>query len=263
MKKNIIIDNYVKGVTKKKFLEILQNKGYSISYPTLKKWSDKLNLKFIEGRGKIPKIKFNPFYLGSFDNDYWLGYLLGDGSVANSIFITSIDLDHLSHYNIHLNKLGNFYYRNNIGVCYFGNKLVINYLRKIGIKRDKRYSGNYLFDLNFEIIRGLFDADGYCRVRNNSIEWKITSGNYKLIKKIEKFININGCNSSIKRKGNAYDIFLLGGKCKVVPFLNKLYQNGQYHLHRKYLKLCAFIEESINKNRVNCWESLRDKSTTK
>ena len=262
-KEQIILKYYKDNFTKKKFLEYLLDKGIQMSIQTLIKYSKKHDLTFREGRGKIALIQQNPFTLGNIDNEYWLGYLIGDGHVSKKmITIVSKDLDHLKTYKHHLNNKVKVSKKGKIYQCYFGNSMIFEELQKLGFVSDKRYYCEFKFDLNFNIVRGLFDADGYSRSRKNNLEWKITSGNTFLVQLLEDFIKNQSCPYRTVKKGNAYDVFLQGGRLKYVPFLNNLYKEGQYTLYRKFLKNSGFIEQSIIENRVNCWKALRDKIAT-
>lgn len=266
---NLILQLYKQDYTQEEFIKILRKYYPKIGRSVMHRKSKKLGLTFKENRGAKPSVLINPFSLGDYDNDYWFGYLLGDGSISGStIKIFSVDLDHLLSYAHHLDFKGSSFIKkpfdNNraMGMWYFGNSEIKKYLKTLGVKEDKRYTSPMYFKLNFEILRGLFDADGYCRVRNNSIEFKITTSNLFIVKRIASFYQNNGCDFSTRKKGSSYDVFLIGGQDKVVPFLNRFYKNGQYHLHRKFVKLGDYIEQSIYENRVNCWNTLRAKTTT-
>lgn len=145
----------------------------------------------------------------------------------------------------------------------FGDKNTYNYLISLGLISDKRYGFEPNFLMTWNILMGIFDGDGSVRVRKKCIEWKITSGNAQLLNLIQKFLENNGFKCSIIKKGNnCQDLYLLGSHNTKIIFLENLYSKNNIFLKYKFDKISAFISKDILKNRVKCWETLRDKLTT-
>jgi hypothetical protein len=246
-------------------------KEHPINISNISKRLKKLNLPLREGRGSLSKLTFNPFEIGNVDNEYWLGFLLADGHIAKTprggIFLYNTEMDFLRLFHIHCKvKLGeqtrSTVSGKNILIIFFGDKITWNYLSFLGFMSDKRHGFDMKFNLTFPILRGIFDGDGYCRVRKNSLEWKITTGSIELVGKLQEFLKNNGFKSSVSKKGNAWDVYLKGTTQEKSKFLTLLYEDGNFHLKYKFDKLSAFISEDIRENRIKCWEALRDELTT-
>src|SRR5690606_16824725 len=122
-----------------------------------------------KGRGEAGSfVKLNPFDNKNIeDKSYWLGFIGGDGYISenkNSILITSIDFEMINHF-IDFVGEGVRYHEKMLlsGLVYtasFSNKEAKEYLVKRGVTTKKSLTLKYNVKLNWDIIRGLFDADG-------------------------------------------------------------------------------------------------------
>lgn len=200
-----------------------------------------------KGRGYASqKVFTNPFNNKSIeDKSYWLGFLAGDGYIhpkKNLIHICSIDKEIIENYKKFIGEgLGITYHNNSKNTIYiatFSHKETKDYLVKRGITTKKSLTLSLKVILNWNIIRGLFDADGSF----SQNRFKITSGSNKLILQLETFFNKEGFKVSIKIKGKAKDIYILGGKEQLKLLYNKMYNTSNYFLTRKKEKIRRYIE---------------------
>lgn len=93
-------------------------------------------------------------------------------------------------------------------------------------------------DLNWDMVRGLFDADG--SICGSTV--KITTGSPFMVEKLQNFYKKEGFLSSVYSKGNAKDIafrFTTSSRCKIEStetkrrLFDKLYTNAEVFLERK------------------------------
>lgn len=206
------------------------------------------NIKLKDTRGKIGKVNKNPFELGCPNNDYWLGYLLGDGGMSrqgSNIYIYTKDLEIVESFKKHC-PLVNIYLRNEIYSIYFGNKIIWNYLYSLGITPKKALTLDINFELNWNIIRGLFDSDGSI----SRGQFKITSGSLFMIDKLDEFFKKFSFTTRIVQKGNAFDIFIRytkGSRNKDEALVEKrrlfafLYSDCEFFMGRKRVKFSALL----------------------
>ena len=248
----LILENYCPSLTLTELHEKIQKVQY-INIANISTRCKNLNLKLKDGRGghnlKIKTVVKNPFELGNPNNEYWLGFLLADGNISKSsklvsLFNTEVEFLRLFHNHTEFNCSEYFQKNKNKPLLriYFNVNSIHSYLYSLGIRSDKRYESPLNFNFTWNIIRGLFDGDGFIRVRNyNSIEWKITSGNKNIISKLEEFFLKERVNYSIIPKGKAFDFYLKGTKKEKIDFLIKLYNNSTYFMSYKYKKIERII----------------------
>lgn len=182
--------------TENKALELF-DKGYNI-----KELSDYLGLTKSTGRllvirnnrnpvlrpNQIQKVTFNPFDKNTKESNYWLGYFLADGFLnknSNSLGISSSELGHIRKFGDYIG--GDYTLHKNKNNCYsilFSNKKVKEYLLSIGITSRKSKDLNLKIDLNWDIVRGIFDGDGSISIGVP----KITVNSDRFAGKISKFL---------------------------------------------------------------------------
>lgn len=194
-------------------------------------------------------VKENPFDGKSIeDKSYWIGFISGDGYIGrdkNLIQITSKDYEIIEHFKNFIgeglsidNKTIN---ENVIYVARFSHKEAKDYLVARGVTTNKSLTLKLKVKLNWNIVRGLFDADG--SFSQNRI--KITTGSELLLKQLTKFFKENNLEVSIsdKGKGNCWDIYILGGKSAIEFVYNRFYENNSnYFLTRKKEQIRRYIE---------------------
>ena len=224
-------------------------KVFNIHSKTVARILDENNVQY-KGRGYASqKVKENPFDNKSVeDKSYWIGFIAGDGYLSKykeRILITSIDYEIVNHFKtfvgegLSINKL----IKNNkpLYVAQFSHLEAKRYLIKRGITTSKSRTLRFNVKLNWDIIRGLFDADG--SFSQNRL--KITTGSADVIEQLVLFFKENGIETKIQNKGTytCYDVYLLGGKSTIEFVYNKFYlHNPTYYLTRKKEQIRRYIE---------------------
>lgn len=250
----------------------LAKEGYSCGDIHRKTNIDRNTIYHLLKRRNIPinfrrsRTYFSDFHkFDSIDNEekaYWLGFILGDGSVRNTSLIISLsDID-----KEHLYKFQKFMESNspiksvakNCSSIYINNKYLVNSLKKYSIIRNKTYK-NVLTpsidnDLLSHFYRGVLDADGWlCEhksKRGKSYDIGFSSYSYDFLKEIQTWINTklnnkNGYLIERFRANNTQRVCQLtfGGNKLFLSIVNLLYDNAIIYLDRKYEKYLKFSEE--------------------
>ena len=140
LRQKIVLENYDKNLTLTELHKLLVLKIENISDSVIAKVLKNNNLELKDGRGKVTERKFikNPFELGNSNNEYWLGFLLGDGYLSkygSNIRMFSNDFEFLRTFNNHIGikcsetivKTG----KNPHLVLYFGNNRIWQYLNTL------------------------------------------------------------------------------------------------------------------------------------
>lgn len=184
----------------------------NVDRQVIRRYCKKHQITLKNGRGKQPNVTKNPFDLTNIENHYWLGYFIGDGGFSRtSISIFSKDFEIVEAFKLHCNndcpiQSRDYYVKSDKRTMYkseFSSKEITMYLNQLGIPNNKKtFNMQINFDLTWEIVRGLFDADGSL----SKGEFKITSSNYDLVKKLETFFNDHSFRTRISTKGNSFDI---------------------------------------------------------
>jgi hypothetical protein len=204
-----------------------------------------------KGRGfASQKVLDNPFENASFeDKSYWIGFIAGDGYLSQNKFaisIVSIDREIIDNFKTFVGEgISESWRLDNSGYVYtarFSHKDAHNYLTKRGVTSKKSLTLKFNVKLNWSIVRGLFDADGSF----SQNRFKITSGSKFVVKQLEEFFNSEGFNTVVKYKSptnKILDIYILGGKPKLIELYNKLYHSEcKYCLSRKKDSIGRFIQ---------------------
>lgn len=182
------------------------------------------------------------------EKSYWIGYIAGDGNISpnkNLITLVTADLEIVNHYKCFIGEgLKNTWKYNGCSNIYsltFSHHKTKEYLINKGITPQKSRTLIFKFKINWDVIRGLFDADG--SFSQNRL--KITSGSPRLIKQLTKFFKKYDIDVKIQDKGTGicWDVFLLGGKETINKVYNYFYsQNPKYLLTRKKEQIRRYIE---------------------
>lgn len=259
-RRELIINNYSKELGIKEITEkcrlIIPDVSKCLVSRTLKKY----NLPIAEKRGKVTEMKNikNPFELGDPNNNYWLGYFMADGGMSrqkSNLQMFSVDKEFLYTFNEHVGIKCNEYHKaaknsnsKPLMVLYFGNQNVWNYLYSIGITPNKSKTMSPKFELDWNIVRGLFDGDGSI----SKGEFKITTASLDMVDKLSKFFIKNKFQTRIVQKGNAYDVYIRytngsGNKKESMESKKRLYsllypENCKYYLNRKKLSFSALLQ---------------------
>lgn len=232
-------------------------KYYSISAMTLRKYFNKYNIPII-GRGYASqRVIYNPFKDASKeDKGYWVGFIAGDGYLEegkdgnkNGIVIVSKDKDIIDAFVEFTNNSANVYTRKiPTGLVYtarFFNKDAKEYLKRMGIVSNKSLILQFKVKLDWNIFRGLFDADGSL----SGGRLKITTGSPYVVVQLESFLNKEGIKTSVAKKGTAFDVYLLSNGTARADSLkllrSKIYpENVKYFMNRKKKQMDALCSDT-------------------
>lgn len=229
----------------------------NVSNYKIHKYCKTNNINLPDGRGRNPNVISNPFNINSREGQYWLGYFVGDGFyIYESMAIKSIDLQIIEDFHLHCqnkNKINTRSYTTNTGevkliyTSYFGNKEVYKYLLNLGICQRKTFNMKINFNITWDFIRGLFDADG--SFSKNS--FKITTSNTDLLKKLDSFFKENNFGTTTYTKDNSFDLCITWGAKlgrnkqemleEKIRLYNLLYKDSSFCLLRKKAQIAAFI----------------------
>lgn len=221
----------------------------------IRKYCEKHSIKLKSGRGKPPSVLKNPFLIDDVDGSYWLGYFLGDGIVQNkNMGITSKDLSIITKFHTYCNNTNKIHSSSYlvgeetryIYKSLFGNEDVLKYLQNLGIRvSSKKIDSKPKIQMNWNIVRGLFDADGSL----SGNEFKITSSNKYLLKLLIAFFVKEGFEYRINKKGtdmSSYDLvikrkYFETGSLTYSKLYSKLYNKSKYYLVRKKLQFATLL----------------------
>ena len=172
------------------------------------------------------------------DKAYWLGFIFGDGTIANKspnirlkIGLAEKDLNHIVKFSKDI-KYPNTPSKPEISVN--SKKMVFDLMDK-GIRPNKTYTGGHPINVPDEFLidcaRGLFDADGSVSIRNpktHNLVAKLTT-NKELL---EWFREAAGMGNTIVPVKNHfhYEMRVLAS----TENFTKLYGNASRYLDRKY-----------------------------
>lgn len=240
----LVKDLYCTGKTVSEIVTILNISSWKI-YNILKK--DKVVLR---GSGNSKFKRKNPFIEPSTIRNYWLGYLMADGTVqinpsnrSYRIVLYSKEIERLESFN---NFMGNIctikkWTNNDVYGAYFSSKDIVTYVvDKFNIIPNKSLVLNPSIELNWQILQGYFDGDGSIRIRNNKYgEVKFTTGSLLWKDKIKSFLTNQGIKCSIYTKGNAFDI-VISNKQDLRKIFENFYTNTDC-LQYKFKKFVALF----------------------
>lgn len=219
------------------------------------------------------KYKVNESYFENIDSEekaYWLGFIFADGCVYSNkcvaIELAIKDENHLLKFISHLDSNYILSYPKNRNSCklLIGSVKMVNDLLKYGCTSKKsltlKFPDNINEDLKRHFIRGYFDGDG-CISRSESIKIRKDRGNksYHTITWTTKVLGtIDFLQSIVKTldlpinkltsDGTKGFQLKFGGTNKPFIMLNKLYENSNIYLDRKFELYNIFKEELKIKN---------------
>lgn len=235
---------------------------------TIARYCKKHNIILKEGRGMSPSlIKLNPFDISTRNGSYWFGYFLGDGIHSKkSIGICSKDYDIVNDFHSYCGNNNKIYGRPymvqgkkyHIYSSLFTDHSVTAYLETLGVSFvNKTFGTNLKIQFNWDIIRGLFDADGSF-TKN---EFKFTTSNVSIKQQLIDFFTTNGFKIRTSKKGKAWDIVIKreyyeSRDSQYSKLYSLLYFKSEYFLLRKRLQFAAVVGDNYMKTGLIAGTSL-------
>ena len=195
----------------------------------------------------LKTVKDTIFTCMSEEAQYWIGYIIADGTIGNndnSISLSTVekDKDHLNRYSIFtgvkihkvLNKKFNLYeYR-----VSFRNKSLKKWFISQGITSNKSFNIKLGIPLTASIVRGIFDGDGYVSKTGNTIE--IATASINLVIQLYNYLLSNNIHTTFS-KASTSSVYILR-ICKLKErekFFNLIYKDASTYLKRKYDRIYA------------------------
>ncbi|XAI97338.1 LAGLIDADG DNA endonuclease family protein [Leptolyngbya phage Lbo-JY46] len=186
------------------------------------------------------------------DHLYILGLIITDGSVfvgnRNSTVIVATKEESLADYVC--KEIGFKKYKrkqNNIFTAQLGSKFIVDQLISMGITPNKSKTLELKIDLNWHILRGIFDGDG--SIHNKRYCIKITSASKVFLEQVYNFLLDNGIESKIRRRNgfDYYDLWIENKK-NYTLFFERVYNDpSKYYLEYKYQRFVALLGDEYEK----------------
>lgn len=207
-------------------------------------------------------VKQNPFTTGKKAANYWIGFISGDGNIYENrvkIGLAPKDINHLEDYIKFLGYELNILTDTNgegkeTKVVQFKNKEIANWFRSIGIVENKSLTLQVSHKiLNWDFIRGIFDADGSIALLNNDrLSVQIATASEKFRDQLISFLESEGLKPTSSYNNNIYIVRV----CKqgdILSFWKKAYTDSNYYLSRKALRFLkgSLIQEWVSENIPN------------
>lgn len=202
------------------------------------------------------------------DKAYWLGFIMGDGSVNSntlSIEITQKDESHLCKFIDFMGGNNNISYTaKSCCAVHFCSSYLIKSLKAHGIVQNKTYKNILTPGIPSHFIRhfyrGLYDSDGWItehKIKKTGIsqyEFGFSSYNQGILLEIQKWLVSKVYTSKgylLTRKRNKQQVsqLIIGGVNNFTKIYDKFYKNSNTFLERKFNKSTNFYE--LIKNRLN------------
>lgn len=243
----LLKEMYLNNCTYNEMYNALDCKGGTLTY-----WVKKLNLP-MRGSGRNNTFS-NPFLCNTPERDYWLGYLFADGHIGQGrIMLTTSNIDVSNAFNKFCGNICHIYKRKytlstgEIKTMYWPSILSTSicnwFITTYNIESDKRYNLNPNINLNWDILRGVFDGDGCAHKKGG---FCITSGSKEWILKIQKFLSDYNIFSTIGKNDSAFTISVWR-KAELKKLVPLLYKNKTFYLEYKYKRLEPYISNNIVK----------------
>ena len=209
--------------------------------------------------------KFQTLPLSKEEN-YYLGLLITDGCIHKDRITLSLKEEDVYMLNNFAKFLGkkvkvNKYFAKAHNKYQYEvkarNREICNSLKKLAIFDDKSNKLRLLTEINFDILRGIIDGDGFIHSPSRC-NISIFGNSIEFLKQIQKFYNKYNITSYIHKSKNLYRISV--HKQKDLLFLyEKLYYSTDLFLIRKKNKFGPLLKKFSNKLSVNsgnfCQES--------
>ena len=187
------------------------------------------------------------------EENYFLGLLITDGCITNGYLVLSLKEEDSYMIEVFAKFLGEKVtakkvknskrdsYQFEVRVKHYKLEEALNRLANF---RNKSFEAYLKKSLNWTILRGIIDGDGYIRKG----EITISKGSYILLKQIKDFLLLNGITTTI-RKSKEKELYNLriGGEINILKIYNKCYFNSNLHLERKRKILENYFQEYLNR----------------
>ena len=203
------------------------------------------------------KNRENPFECLSPEAKYWIGYIFADGHISYnesnrcySISLFSKDEEILRKFQKFIGDKAKFYKRPT-GICqviYSSKPVTKWFMDTFNIPQKKALTLNPSVEIDWDILHGYFDGDGCVRFGKVRGRWDrreamFTTGSEVWANRIKDFLDKEGIQSSIRDKGNAYDVIIYN-RANLSYLFTNMYKSETSRLEYKYKRLEALVGNS-------------------
>lgn len=243
--------NSISGIGCKTLSKLIKENGYE-----LRNDSEKTRKYYLNQ---------NSFDVLNEESVYWIGFIMGDGSIGKTgkefavltISLNSRDIDHLEKFKkfINTDKPLHFQEKHDTYSITINSKYICDRLYSFGIINRKSYNAtekkNIPEKLEKHYWRGLIDADGHLRYDKKYDKWYIgLTGSYTLCSQFFEYMTKKLCfkSKTVVRQvsENGYRVEF-GGKKLPLKIIECLYCDSNIYLDRKfsiYLESKKYISEN-------------------
>lgn len=201
----------------------------------------------------------NPFKDNDEKSEYFLGLLLTDGCISHrkdtnsvSISLSLIDKEMVESFRDFINpkakvsKVLQKKFNTYMYIYSVRNDMIAKWLEDRGNFTNKSYNCDIYIPLTSNILRGIFDGDGYWHSSKNTMHWGICGKSKVFLEKIQSYLKSNNINSSLVKRNKGNDNYLyyleIHKTVDVVKVANLMYKDAHILLIRKYDKWHLFEE---------------------
>ncbi len=266
---------------KEQIIDMYNNKNYNIASITreighsrsiivnhLKKNNIKINSTLRHKKHTFNKEKF--VNIDDADKAYWLGFLIGDGSINKSqtalhLELSNIDIEHLEKFRAFINGTQQIHpTRKNCCYIVICGKNFISSLSQYGLISNKTHSvktPNIPKELLSDFYRGVLDADGWitCHKSTDSgrdqHEYGFSSANIEFLKEIQEWFSNNMgrkvgyLKERVRSDKEKVCQLIIGGNQQFLAITQLLYHNNSTALTRKLHKVQNFVKKITHDDR--------------
>ena len=206
-------------------------------------------------------VKVNPYKLNDEKSEYFLGLLLTDGSIchrkdSNSsvVYLSLKDkemVEQFRDFTCPRNKVSKILqkkYNTYMFSTSVRSDLIAEWLEQQGNFHNKSYDCDIYVPLTPNILRGIFDGDGYWHSTNNghTIQWGICGKSLVFLQKIQEYLKSMDINSFLIKKRKTTNNWLyyleVQKTVDVLKIADLMYKEAHIYLIRKYEKWHLFVE---------------------
>lgn len=253
-KEDSIVKDYLEGLNTVQIANKWNTYNTSIRRVLLRRG---ITPKTIKERLAVP----NPFKDNDEKSEYFLGLLLTDGCIHHrknvnsvSISLSLKDEEMVESFKEFINpsakvskvlqkRYGTYMYSFSVR-----NDSIARWLEKRGNFINKSYECDIYIPLSPNILRGIFDGDGYWHSTNNghTMLWGVCGKSRVFLEKIQKYLLENGIMPQLYKREKVGDNYLyyleISKTVDIVRVANLMYKDAHIFLIRKYDKWHLFEE---------------------
>lgn len=115
------------------------------------------------------------------------------------------------------------------------------FMKTFNISSKKTHNLDPNIELNWDIVRGNFDGDGWAGDGKKRAGWTITSNSEKWVQRLYDFLKANNIYSTINTYADGCQKVCVYRKTELYKLVPLLYSSNTFHLQRKFNRLEPFM----------------------